>query len=113
AFRLSPRARAARRSDVDPPGRGSPGGGGSVSEADLDPDGARAPLVAVAGNPNTGKTTLFNRLTGGRARVGNYPGVTVERRVGRLRRPGRPVDVVDVPGTYSLVARSAEERIAI
>lgn len=68
--------------------------------------------VALCGNPNTGKTSLFNLLTGARARVGNYPGVTVDRRVATLR--GRPdVEVIDVPGTYSLVARSADERIAL
>jgi len=70
--------------------------------------------IALAGNPNTGKTTLFNRLTGGHAKVGNYPGVTVERHTGRLvlERSG-PVEVLDVPGTYSLSARSEEEQIAI
>lgn len=71
------------------------------------------PLVAVVGNPNTGKTTLFNRLTGQNARVGNYPGITVERRVGTATLSGRDgpltVDVLDVPGTYSLSARSPEE----
>lgn len=75
------------------------------------------PLIAVVGNPNTGKTTLFNRLTGQNARVGNYPGITVERRVGSatLSSPSGPlrVDVLDVPGTYSLSARSPEEQIAI
>ena len=71
-------------------------------------------LVALAGNPNTGKTTLFNRLTGSRARVGNYPGVTVERHSGELRLPGGGVvELVDVPGTYSLSARSGEEQLAI
>jgi ferrous iron transport protein B len=71
-------------------------------------------LVALAGNPNTGKSTLFNRLTGGRARVGNYPGVTVEREAGTLRLPrAGEVTLLDVPGTYSLSARSAEEQIAI
>ncbi len=68
--------------------------------------------VALCGNPNTGKTSLFNLLTGAQARVGNYPGVTVDRRVARLR--GRDdVEVIDVPGTYSLVARSTDERIAL
>lgn len=68
--------------------------------------------VALCGNPNTGKTTLFNVLTGAHARVGNYPGVTVERYSGRLR--GHPdVEVIDVPGTYSVIARSADEAIAI
>jgi ferrous iron transport protein B len=71
--------------------------------------------VALAGNPNTGKSLLFNRLTGLRAKVGNYPGVTVERNEGLLRLPesGLPVRLVDVPGTYSLSARSRDEWIAI
>ncbi|MCA9541135.1 MAG: ferrous iron transporter B, partial [Myxococcales bacterium] len=78
------------------------------------PAGRRQRLVALVGNPNTGKTTLFNRLTGANARVGNYPGITVDRTVGPLTLPGgAPVDVLDVPGTYSLVARSPEEQIAI
>ncbi|MBZ0233122.1 MAG: 50S ribosome-binding GTPase, partial [Deltaproteobacteria bacterium] len=68
--------------------------------------------VALCGNPNTGKTTLFNALTGAQARTGNYPGVTVDRRVGRLR--GREdVEIIDVPGTYSLTARSVDEQIAL
>jgi ferrous iron transport protein B len=71
-------------------------------------------LVALAGNPNSGKTTLFNALTGSRAKVGNYPGVTVDRRTARLQLAGgRVVDLLDVPGTYSLVARSADEQIAL
>lgn len=72
------------------------------------------PLVLLVGNPNTGKTTLFNRLTGQNARIGNYPGVTVERRAGSSRLDGNTeVEVVDLPGTYSLSARSAEEQIAL
>jgi len=69
--------------------------------------------VAVAGNPNSGKTTIFNALTGLRLKVGNYPGVTVERREGRLKDDpvGRTL-LVDLPGTYSLSARSLDERIA-
>ena len=75
-----------------------------------------SPLVVLVGNPNVGKTTVFNRLTGQNARVGNYAGVTVERRPGTLRlEDGESVtvEVVDVPGCYSLSARSAEEQIAI
>ena len=64
--------------------------------------------VALAGNPNTGKTTLFNRLTGADAKVGNYPGVTVEQRQRRAELAGRGrTELLDVPGTYSLSARSA------
>lgn len=73
-----------------------------------------APLVVIVGNPNVGKTTLFNRLTGQNARIGNYPGVTVERRSGKVTLPGgQRAEVVDVPGAYSLSARSAEEQIAL
>src|SRR4051812_46315675 len=72
------------------------------------------PLVALGGSPNAGKTTLFNVLTGSRARVGNYPGVTVEKRVGEMAvEGGASVDVLDIPGTYSLCARTGEEQIAI
>jgi len=74
-----------------------------------------APLtVAIAGNPNAGKTTLFNALTGANAKIGNYPGITVERRLGLLELPGAGlVELVDIPGTYSLTARSADEEVAI
>jgi ferrous iron transport protein B len=70
--------------------------------------------VAVAGNPNSGKTTLFNALTGATARTGNHPGITVEQRDGVLELPrsGR-VRLIDVPGNYSLNARSPEEEVAI
>ena len=71
-------------------------------------------VVAVAGSPNSGKTTLFNALTGANAKVGNYPGITVDRRMGHMTLDGLGrVQVVDVPGTYSLNAASAEEQIAI
>ena len=71
-------------------------------------------LVAIAGNPNTGKTTLFNRLTGSDYKVGNYPGVTVERHSGSLVLPrGDHVELIDVPGAYSLSARSKEEELAL
>ncbi len=71
------------------------------------------PRVALAGNPNTGKTSVFNLLTGANARVGNYPGVTVERESGRWKLPGREVELIDVPGTYSLAGRSPEEQVAV
>ncbi|MCW8133355.1 MAG: ferrous iron transport protein B [Planctomycetota bacterium] len=66
--------------------------------------------VAIIGNPNTGKTTLFNALTGMSARVGNYPGVTVEKKTGALE-PG--VELIDLPGTYSLAAHSPDEMVAV
>jgi ferrous iron transport protein B len=70
--------------------------------------------VALAGNPNCGKTTLFNALTGLRAKVGNYPGVTVERKEGRLAAVPKtsPVAILDLPGTYSLSPQSVDEQIA-
>ena len=67
--------------------------------------------IALAGNPNCGKTTLFNALTGARHHVGNWPGVTVERRSGTFEHDGTQVEVVDLPGTYSLAARSEDERV--
>jgi len=68
--------------------------------------------VALAGNPNSGKTTIFNALTGSRQHVGNYPGVTVEKKVGLCRHRGVSLDVVDLPGTYSLTAYSTDELVA-
>ncbi len=71
-----------------------------------------APLVAMVGNPNAGKSALFNALTGARQKVGNYPGVTVERHSGRLMLDdGRPVELVDLPGAYSLEPSSPDERV--
>lgn len=67
--------------------------------------------VALIGNPNTGKTTLFNCLTGLRQRVGNYPGVTVQRKIGRAFIGSSEVEVADLPGTYSLAAASPDERV--
>ncbi|MEO0323915.1 MAG: ferrous iron transport protein B [Myxococcota bacterium] len=72
-----------------------------------------APAVLIAGNPNAGKTTLFNKLAGTRARTGNYPGVTVDRRSARVDLGAMAVELIDVPGTYSLAATSPEERIAV
>ncbi len=68
--------------------------------------------IALAGNPNCGKTTLFNNLTGARQHVGNWPGVTVEKREGRCTFDGHPVRVIDLPGVYSLTAYSLDEVIA-
>ncbi len=68
--------------------------------------------IALAGNPNSGKTTLFNALTGARQHVGNYPGVTVEKKVGTYRLNGYHFNIVDLPGTYSLTAYSLEEVVA-
>ncbi|ODP39529.1 ferrous iron transporter B [Sphingomonas turrisvirgatae] len=70
------------------------------------------PLVALVGNPNAGKTALFNALTGARQKVGNYPGVTVERHAGRMALDdGRPIELVDLPGTYSLDPSSPDEQV--
>ncbi len=71
------------------------------------------PLVAVIGNPNTGKSSLFSALTGIRQHVGNYPGITVERKEGRCRIGERDVTLIDLPGTYSLAALSADEQIVL
>src|SRR3954447_23831973 len=69
--------------------------------------------VALVGNPNTGKTTLFNALAGMRQHVGNYPGVTVETKKGHLSWRGRSFELIDLPGTYSLAARSPDEMVAV
>lgn len=74
--------------------------------------GRRLPLIALAGQPNVGKSTLFNMLTGLNQHVGNWPGKTVERREGAFFHSGREYGVVDLPGTYSLTANSPEEVIA-
>src|SRR6516165_4910770 len=73
----------------------------------------RTPTVALVGNPNTGKTTLFNALAGLKQRVGNYPGVTVETKKGRMHLGDRVFAVVDLPGTYSLAPRSPDEMVAV
>src|SRR5579864_1860431 len=69
-------------------------------------------IVAIIGPPNSGKSTLFNRLTGLRQKVANFPGVTVEHRMGKVKLdPGREVFVVDLPGVYSLTPRTEDERV--
>src|SRR5687768_2409681 len=86
-------------------------------------------IVALAGNPNSGKTTLFNALTGLRQKVANYPGVTVEKKTGRAflllpspqtgetvnyqQTKGVWANVIDLPGTYSLISRSPDEHVAM
>ena len=69
--------------------------------------------VALAGNPNSGKTSLFNALTGSRQNVGNYPGITVEKRTGTARWGDHQAEILDLPGTYSLAPRSPDEMIAV
>ncbi|MBL8880564.1 MAG: ferrous iron transport protein B [Phycisphaerales bacterium] len=70
-------------------------------------------LVALVGNPNTGKTTLFNALTGFRRRTANYPGTTVDLARGTMSRAARPIEIVDLPGTYSLAALSPDELVVL
>src|SRR5262245_52129706 len=75
--------------------------------------GARRWTAALVGNPNTGKTTLFNALSGLNQRVGNYPGLTVETKKGHMSCAGRAFDLIDLPGTYSLAPRSPDEMVAV
>jgi ferrous iron transport protein B len=82
--------------------------------ADEKRSGDQVLTVALAGNPNSGKTTIFNALTGLRQKVANYPGVTVEKKTGRCKLPdGRTASVIDLPGTYSLISRSPDEQVAM
>src|SRR5512140_403702 len=86
----------------------------SLSPEASGPQNMEAPLLhlALVGTPNSGKTSLFNALTGSRQKVANYPGVTVERKTGIFVTPkGRTVSLVDLPGTYSLRGRSPDEEI--
>ena len=69
--------------------------------------------VALIGNPNTGKSTLFGALSGVQQRVGNYPGVTVEKKIGRMSHDGHRWTLIDLPGTYSLAPRSPDEMVAV
>src|SRR5881296_933946 len=86
----------------------------AVAEKTSPPRKSAAAYVALTGNPNGGKSTVFNVLTGLRAKVGNYAGVTVERKEGRLLGSNKdnPIIVLDLPGTYSLSPQSLDEQIA-
>ena len=77
------------------------------------PSQASERTVAVIGNPNTGKSTLFTALTGVHSRIGNYPGVTVEKKLGWFEFEGQPVRLVDLPGTYSLSPRTIDEMVSV
>ena len=66
-------------------------------------------IICIVGNPNCGKTTLFNALTGSKQEVGNWPGVTVDKKTGRYSFEGNDVEIVDLPGIYSLRPYTAEE----
>ena len=122
-YLLSLRSADAAEVSLAPLGQADSGAGGAPFEgaARFDahpPRGAaprtRAPRVLVAGNANSGKTTLFNALTGARARVGNYPGVTVARSSREIALPGGArVELVDLPGTYSLSTHSPDEQVAV
>ncbi len=89
------------------------GSGSSVQSPVAVAASAASLTVTLVGNPNTGKTTLFNALAGMRQRVGNYPGVTVERKHGRSRLGDHLLEVIDLPGTYSLAPRSPDEMVAV
>ena len=78
----------------------------------LNPTGTAQTSIAIVGNPNTGKSTLFNNLTGLRQKTANYPGVTVERHTGTVRLPSGDAQLVDLPGAYSLAAHSPDEMVA-
>ena len=83
-----------------------------ISSSAANPSSARTPVYALVGNPNCGKSTLFNALTGLKQKVGNYPGVTVEKKVGTAySQHGQPITVIDLPGAYSLAARSPDEAV--
>jgi ferrous iron transport protein B len=86
---------------------------GSTPAPVAGPGHASDPVIAVIGNPNTGKSTLFNALTGLRQKTANYPGVTVERHTGHIRLNGSNITLVDLPGAYSIAAQSPDEMVAI
>ena len=71
-------------------------------------------IIALVGNPNSGKSSVFNQLTGLRQKVANFPGVTVEKKVGKLQLPnGGIAQVIDYPGAYSLYPSSSDERVVL
>ncbi len=83
-----------------------------MSTAPTSPGPARAPVYALVGNPNCGKSTLFNALTGLKQKIGNYPGVTVEKKIGTAySQHGHALTIIDLPGAYSLAARSPDEAV--
>ncbi|MGY8696383.1 MAG: FeoB small GTPase domain-containing protein, partial [Verrucomicrobiia bacterium] len=83
------------------------------NSAKSDSGDGRLRRVALIGNPNTGKSTLFNCLTGMRQKVGNYPGVTVQKKTGTALIGSEKVEIHDLPGTYSLAAASPDERVVV
>src|SRR5437667_3759353 len=86
----------------------------SCCETSDRPSSTATLTVALAGNPNSGKTTIFIALTGLRQKVANYPGVTVEKKTGRCKlNDGSWIDLIDLPGTYSLISRSPDETVAM
>ncbi|MEI6256681.1 MAG: ferrous iron transport protein B [Planctomycetota bacterium] len=92
----------------------TPEGPAEPAGTDLPVGSVRRPfVVALLGNPNTGKSTLFSALAGIPTRIGNYPGVTVEEKVGRFTHRGCVIDLIDLPGTYSLVPKSPDEQVAV
>src|SRR5512143_3110980 len=92
---------------------GSCHGCGTATVLEFANPGQAVRTVAVIGPPNAGKTTLFNRLTGLRQKVANFPGVTVEQHTGLAELPdGRSLEIVDLPGIYSLSPRSEDEQVA-
>ncbi|MGK0484545.1 MAG: ferrous iron transport protein B, partial [Myxococcota bacterium] len=83
----------------------------TTAQVQLDTAPRDGDIVALVGAPNTGKTTLFNALTGSRAKVGNYSGVTVERREGKIQKINNAVRLIDLPGTYSLNPETLDEQV--
>jgi Fe2+ transport system protein B len=91
---------------------GSSSGINILKEKEYKKTDQKKPVIALAGNPNTGKSTVFNELTGLRQHTGNWPGKTVTRAQGEFTYKDKQFTVIDLPGTYSLLASSAEELIA-